>query len=370
MVSAVEIKRNLYDLSISALSDWVVERDLKPYAATQIIKWLYDKKVTSFEGMTNVSKRARALLEEEFVLKIPTIVDRHQSDDGTIKFGCRLEDDEIIECVLIPQQNRITLCVSCQVGCAMGCTFCKTAEMKIKRNLSQGEILGQVFAAICFCESDELLARRVCETAQHDKITNIVFMGMGEPLHNFESVIEAIRILLDDRAFNFSWKRITVSTVGLAPEIVRFADAVPAKLAVSLNATCDALRTNIMPINRRHDLDELMEACREYARRRDQFVTFEYVMLRDINDSLKQAADLVRLISHTPCKINLIPFNGYPGSPYQCSEDETIEAFYRYLADRGFQVNIRQSKGLDVLAACGQLATENKYGLGRDTRQK
>lgn len=357
MVPVVKKKRNIYDLGMDQLEEWVNEKELKPYTATQIIQWLYDKKVQSFDQMSNVSKVARAHLVEEFFFSLPTVVAQYVSKDGTIKFGARLDDGEIIEYVLMPQPNRISLCVSCQVGCAMGCTFCKTAEMKLVRNLSQGEILGQVISAMRFCESKDPMAISLRKLAQHDKITNIVFMGMGEPLHNLEAVIDSIRILLDDIAFNFSKKRITLSTVGLPDQIIEFGKRAPVKLAVSLNAADDRTRSEIMPINKRHNLDELMAACREYARHQDQGVTFEYVLIRDMNDTLQHAKDLVRLISHTPCKINLIPFNEYAGSSFRCPEDERIEAFYRYLADRGFQVNIRYSKGVDVMAACGQLAT-------------
>lgn len=349
-------KSDLRDLSRADLEAWVAERGLKPYAAHQIVQWLYEKKVGSFDEMSNLSKAARAALAEEFTLEEPVLETAHLSKDGSSKLVFKLADGRLVESVLIAQEGRITLCLSSQVGCAMGCVFCKTAEMKLVRNLRQSEILGQVIQAIRLCASEHpnmLVLRRVsgCE-----KISNIVFMGMGEPLHNFKSVVESVRFLLADEAFNFSKKRVTVSTSGLAPQIVDFGREVPARLAVSLNAATDALRTKLMPINKKHSLETLMAACRTYAKEQHDTVTFEYVMMGEMNDSLEDAAKLVRLIAHTPCKVNLIPFNEYPGSPYQTPPKAKLLAFQKFLADRGFQTNIRYSKGLDVLAACGQLA--------------
>lgn len=351
-------KQNIYDQSRADLQAWVEAKGLKPYTVQQLVKWLYGQRVESFEAMTNLSKQARAWLEEAFELNALEPAFCHVSSDGSVKFGLRLADGEVIESVLMPQANRITLCVSSQVGCAMGCRFCKTAEMKLRRNLTQGEILGQILYAIRFCEEEREESRRLQEIADHQGVSNLVFMGMGEPLHNYEAVAESIRLLIDDQAFGFSRRKITVSTSGLVPEIRRFAKELPVKLAVSLNATSDADRLPLMPINRRYPLAELMAACRDYAQTSDRVVTFEYVMMRDINDSKDHVKELVRLIAQTPCKLNLIPFNEYPGSPYRRPEKERVLYFQRYLADRGFQVNIRYSKGLDVLAACGQLATQ------------
>lgn len=351
-------KRNIYDLNRDELDAWVAGKGLKSYTVQQLVKWLYEQRVDSFAAMTNLSKEARGWLEEEFEMTVPEPAFCHVSTDGSVKFGLRLADGEIIESVLMPQANRITLCVSSQVGCAMGCSFCKTAEMKLRRNLSQSEILGQVLTAIRFCESEAEASSRLQEMAEHRGISNLVFMGMGEPLHNYETVAAAIRLLIDDQAFGFSRRKITVSTSGLAPEIRRFAKELPVKLAVSLNATSDAHRLELMPINRRYPLKELMAACRDYAQASDRVVTFEYVMMKGINDEEHHARELVRLIAQTPCKLNLIPFNEYPGSPYRRPDKERILFFQHYLADRGFQVNIRYSKGLDVLGACGQLATQ------------
>lgn len=226
----------------------------------------------------------------------------------------------------------------------MGCRFCKTAEMKLVRNLTQGEILGQILGA-----------QR--ELPPKERITNIVFMGMGEPLHNYDTVIHAIQMMTDDMALGISQRKITVSTVGLAPEIERFAKDTKVKLALSLNATTEEGRLDLMPITRKYPLESVIEACRDYAFSSKHKVTFEYVMLAGINDSIEDAKRVSQIGSHVPCKINLIPYNEYPSSPYQRPSEDKIKAFFTYLADRHFQVNIRYSKGLDVMAACGQLAT-------------
>jgi len=349
-------RRDIRDLSLRELEEWVAASELKPYAVTQVVQWLYNERVDSFEEMTNLSKRARALLATSFTIGSLEIAALHPAKDGTVKLAFRLADGAIIESVLMPQSGRITLCVSSQVGCAMGCTFCKTATMKLVRNLTLFEILGQVIAAIRFLESDHELATTLM--AECRRVTNIVYMGMGEPLHNLGPVIESVRILLHERAFKFSKRRVTVSTCGLAPQIIELNREVPARLSVSLNAANDRLRTEIMPINQRYDIAELMAACRTFAKGRRYPVTFEYVLLQGINDSRQDAAELVRQIAHTPCKLNLIPFNEYAGSPYRRPTEQKILAFHQYLADRGFQVNIRYSKGLDVMAACGQLATD------------
>lgn len=283
-------KNNIYDLSEAELSEWVIAHDLKPYTATQLIDWLYGKRVSSFEEMTNLSKAARAALQDAFEIRRLQEARRHVSTDGSVKFGFQLADGEVIESVLMPQKNRITLCLSSQVGCAMGCGFCKTAEMKLKRNLSQGEILGQVLAAMDFLDLEAPETQHLKSAAGQERVSNIVFMGMGEPLHNLDPVVAAVRILIDPKAFHLSHNKVVVSTSGLAPQIRQFAAAVPAKLAVSLNATNDALRTKIMPINRRYDLKEVIAACQDYARIHGSGVTFEYVLLKDVNDTPEHAA--------------------------------------------------------------------------------
>lgn len=337
--------QNILDLSKSELEAWLAERGLKKFALNQILQWLYKKRVSSFEEMTNISREARALLQGHFEIRHLEVGARHHSTlDGSTKYLFRLSDGNSIESVSMPIKNRRTLCISSQVGCAMGCTFCKTAEMKLVRNLTQGEILGQVLGV-------------QKELPTGERISNIVFMGMGEPLHNYETVIHAIELMTDDRALGLSQRKITVSTVGLAPEIERFGKDTKVKLALSLNATTEEGRLGLMPITRKYPLERVIEACRNYAFGSKHKVTFEYVMMAGINDSLEDAKRIARIGSRVPCKINLIPYNEYAGSPYRRPSEEKIKSFFTFLAGKHFQVNIRYSKGLDVMAACGQLAT-------------
>lgn len=343
---------NILDYSLPALEQWAAEQGLKKYIPLQVYQWLYQKKVTSFDQMSNLSLATRQLLEKNFSIgRLGIDSRRHSQVDGSTKFLFRLADGQAIESVLMPQKNRLTLCLSSQVGCAMGCRFCKTAEMKLVRNLSQGEIVGQI-----------LEIQR--ELPPDSRITNIVMMGMGEPLHNYETVIAALKIMTDPQGLALSQRKITVSTVGLAPQIEQFGKEIGVKLALSLNATTEEGRRQLMPITQKYSLNQVIEACKKYARTRPKYrVTFEYVMLAGINDSLEDAHRLAQIGSQVPCKINLIPYNEYPGSPYQRPSEEKIQKFFHYLADRHFQVNIRYSKGLDLMAACGQLCvgvTQNK----------
>jgi len=339
------VVRNIFDLSKKELESWLVEHGLKKYALNQILQWLYQKRVASFEAMTNIAKETRATLSEHFEIRHLEVGERHHSSvDETTKYLFVLSDGQKVESVLMPQKGRTTLCVSSQVGCAMGCKFCKTAEMKLVRNLTQGEILGQIMGI-------------QKELPPGEKITNIVMMGMGEPLHNYETLIPSLQLMTDDFALGLSQRRITVSTVGMALEIERFGKDTGVKLALSLNATTEEGRGELMPITKKYSLERVIEACRKYALGGKHKVTFEYVMMAGVNDSLEDAKRIAKIGSRVPCKINLIPYNEYPGSPYRRPSDETIRTFFTFLADRHFQVNIRYSKGLDVLAACGQLAT-------------
>lgn len=337
--------QNVFDLSRHELESWLVEQGCKKFALIQILQWLYQKRAVSFDEMTNVSKETRDLLKEHFEIKYLEVSGRHHSTmDGSTKYLFRLADGRSVESVLMPHKNRISLCISSQVGCAMGCHFCRTAEMKLVRNLTQGEILGQVLGA-----------QR--ELPDGERISNIVFMGMGEPFHNYDTVIRSLSLLTDDRAVGISKRKITVSTVGLAPEIERFGKDTKVKLALSLNATTEEGRMDLMPITRKYPLERVIEACRNYAKGSKNKVTFEYVIMADVNDSLADAKRIAQIGSRVPCKINLIPYNEYPGSPYKRPSDVKIRSFFEFLAGKHFQVNIRYSKGLDVLAACGQLAT-------------
>ena len=290
--------------------------------------------------MTNISKADRAILEENFYLNSLKLLETLEDKDGTKKFLFELEDGERIESVLIPMEGeRKTICISSQVGCALGCQFCRTAEMGFIRNLSQGEIVDQVLAVGM-------------------DITNIVFMGMGEPLHNYENVKRAIQVLADEDGPFFARRRITLSTAGVVPGIRKMTeDRLGVKLAVSLNSTTDEMRREIMPVAENYTIDDIIDACHEYAPPGTRWrTTFEYVLIEDINDSLDDAKRLVKLLSRLPSKVNLIPYNPFPGSKLKKPKQEVLKDFYNYLYKKGIQVNMRQSKGADILAACGQLA--------------
>lgn len=341
-------KRNILDLSRSDLGRWLVDYGLKKYALNQILQWLYQIRVESFDQMTNIAKEARELLSQEFVIGRLEVWERHHSAmDESIRYLFLLEGGEKIESVLMRIDNgrtkRMTLCISSQVGCAMGCRFCKTAEMKLVRNLTQGEIVGQI-----------LEVQR--ELPPGDRISNIVMMGMGEPFQNYETVLSAIDLMTDDFALGISQRKITVSTVGIPQKIESFGRDAKVKLALSLNATTEEGRRELMPATRKYPLDRVIESCRKYAFESGNKVTFEYVMMAEVNDAREDAKRLAQIASHVPCKINLIPYNEYSGSVFRRPSEERIRFFFQFLADRNFQVNIRYSKGADVMAACGQLA--------------
>ena len=351
--------QDIKNLSQTQLENWLIEQDFKKYNATQIVNWLYDKKATSFDEMSNISKPLRQILKENFKHEIPSSQEVQNSHDGSKKFLFTLADGSLIESVLVYHSHRqsdgtleprrgdgpkrLTLCVSSQVGCAIGCTFCHTAQMKLKRHLLPSEILGQV-----------LSVQGQLET--HQTLTNIVFMGMGEPFHNFDNVMMAVDHLVDPNGFALAQRRMTISTSGFVPVILKFAQRSKVKLAVSLNATTNDLRSQLMPINRKYPIEELLAACRQYSQESRKRVTFEYVLLGGVNDTMEDARRLVKLLSGLPCKINLIPYNEFPGSRYQRPTEEAIKAISRYLASKNLQVNIRWSKGRDIGGACGQLA--------------
>jgi 23S rRNA (adenine2503-C2)-methyltransferase len=330
----------------------------------QIWHWLYLRGAKSFDEMTSVSKELRARLDQSFTLERPEIVAEQVSIDGTRKWLLRLpgEDGQAahdIECVYIPDEDRGTLCLSSQVGCTLTCTFCHTGTQRLVRNLTAGEIVGQVMIArdrlgdFSPAGSEGAAGRRL--------VTNIVMMGMGEPLYNFEAVRDAIEIVADNEGLGISKRRITLSTSGVVPQIVRAGSEIGAMLAVSLHAVTDELRNTLVPLNRKYPIAALMDACRNYpglsnARR----ITFEYVMLKGVNDSLADAHALVKLVRKIPAKINLIPFNPWPGTRYECSDWETIEQFSEVVFAAGYASPVRTPRGRDILAACGQLksATE------------
>lgn len=345
-------KRNIKNIPLDQLVEEFKELGIEGYRARQVRQWLYQKDAESFEQMTNISKTFRDLLEERYLIDRMTMDIEQTSVDGTKKFLLRLPDGNKIESVWIPAENkRRTLCVSTQVGCGMACDFCLTGEMGLKRNLSIYEIVEQIATVKRNLPEDET-------------ITNLVFMGMGEPLANTKNLYPALSILLDPECFNFSRNHVTVSTSGLAPQIEEFGDRTPVKLAISLNATDDQTRDVVMPINKKFNLDRLLEACKKMKLHKRNFITFEYVMLHGVNDTMEDAKRLVKILSQTKAKVNLLPFNEYPGSPYKRPPEEWVRKFQKYLLDRGFIAIERRSRGRDILGACGQLATNEKGLVG------
>jgi 23S rRNA (adenine2503-C2)-methyltransferase len=327
--------------------------------AEQLWRWIYHYGVTDFAAMTNVAKELRATLAEHYTLARPEIVTQQVSQDGTRKWLIRFGPGVEGECVFIPDVGRSgALCVSSQVGCTLNCTFCHTGTQKLVRNLSAAEIVAQVMIA-----RDALNEWPTAERPLNDgdrQLTNIVFMGMGEPLYNLDNVAAAIDIVSDGDGVSISRRRITVSTAGVAPKIAELGERTGAMLAISLHATNDELRNQLVPLNRKYPLEELFAAIRAYpslgnAKR----VTFEYVMLNGVNDTLPEAKALVKLLAGIPAKINLIPFNPWPGAPYECSDWDTIEKFAEVLNRAGYASPIRTPRGRDILAACGQLRSES-----------
>jgi 23S rRNA (adenine2503-C2)-methyltransferase len=338
---------NLSDLDVKGLSHFMAQLGERPYRTTQLIKWIHQFGIINYDDMTNLSKAFRERLSSETEIRFPEVVSVQESCDGTIKWLLRVDSGNCIETVFIPENDRGTLCVSSQVGCPLDCTFCATATQGFNRNLAVGEIIGQVWLA----------ARKLGQTPKTERrITNIVMMGMGEPLLNFENVVRAMRLMMNDHAYNLARKRITLSTAGHVPGIDKLRDACPVSLAVSLHAADDELRSELVPINRKYPLDTLMDACRRYADTNPQHqITFEYVMLKDVNDDPGLARDLVRLLRGMPAKVNLIPFNPYPGTNYDCSAREAIDTFRDQLVRSGIVTITRKTRGDDIDAACGQL---------------
>jgi 23S rRNA (adenine2503-C2)-methyltransferase len=334
---------NLLDFDRKGLAAFFVGLGEKPFRATQLLKWIYQEEVEDFDLMTNFSKSLRAYLTEHCTILTPEIVVEQVASDGTCKWVVQTHCGNRIETVFIPEENRGTLCVSSQIGCALACTFCSTAQQGFNRNLATSEIIGQLVVAQKRLGADK-------------KITNVVMMGMGEPLLNFDNVVAAMNLMMDDFAFGLSKRRVTISTSGVVPAMYRLTEVCDVSLAVSLHAYHDELRDILVPINKKYPLKELMEACRDNAKiapRRT--VTFEYVMLKDINDSIKDAQGLVKLLKNVPAKLNLIPFNPFPNSNYVCSSKDTMLRFKTFLNDAGIITTIRKTRGEDIDAACGQL---------------
>ncbi len=323
--------------------------------AGQIWGWLYQKGVTDAADMTSLSKDYRALIAEHFRIERPEIVTRQVSEDGTRKYLLRIDGGHEVEAVYIPEEDRGTLCVSSQVGCTLTCSFCHTGTQQLVRNLSSAEIVGQIL----ICRDD--LAEWGHDAAQKRLLSNIVLMGMGEPLYNTDNVRDAMKIAMDNEGLSLSRRRITLSTSGVVPEIERAGLEIGCMLAISFHATTDEVRDKLVPINKKWNIAKLLDACRNYPRLSNaERITFEYVMLKDVNDSDADARRLVKLISGIPAKINLIPFNPWPGSPYERSDWDRIEAFADIVNRAGYASPVRTPRGQDIMAACGQLksATE------------
>ncbi len=343
-LTSVKPKRfNLLDYDRKGLAAFFVALGEKPFRATQILKWIYQEGVEDFDLMTDLSKSLRAYLNENCYLATPEIVIEQIASDGTRKWALQTSCGNRIETVFIPEEGRGTLCVSSQIGCALACTFCSTAQQGFNRNLTTAEIIGQVIVA----------QKRLGTTK---RITNVVMMGMGEPLLNFDNVVAAMNLMMDDFTFGLSKRRVTISTSGVVPAMYRLTQACDVSLAVSLHAVTDELRDELVPINKKYPLKELMEACRDNAKLSPRrTVTFEYVMLEGVNDSMQDAKGLIKLLKTVPSKLNLIPFNPFPNNNYRCSSSETIHRFKTILNDAGIITTVRKTRGEDIDAACGQL---------------
>ena len=363
MIAAAAERTNLLGLPRPELTAFVAQLGSQPFRARQLMNWMYKRGAGSFAEMTDLAKDFRARLDAAAEVRAPEIVSVQRSVDGTCKWLLRADAAQAFEMVFIPEPDRGTLCISSQVGCALDCSFCATAQQGYNRNLTTAEIVGQVWLAARELEREEresLAAGTPATDAsapEERHVTNVVLMGMGEPLANFRNVVPALHILLDDFGFDLSRRRVTLSTSGLVPQIYRLAEETNVALAVSLHAPDDALRNELVPINRKHPIAELLEACWHYLDEQNgRSVTFEYVMLDGVNDSPAQARALARLLKGHPAKVNLIPFNPFPGTRYRRSPAAVIQRFRDELLQRGVLATIRRTRGDDIDAACGQLA--------------
>ena len=357
---AADPRPNLMGMDRDDLAAALAPLGVEGFRARQIFQWIYNRGVTDFADMTNLSKALRAELAERFRIERLGVATEQRSTDGTRKWLVRFDDGQEAESVHIPESDRGTLCVSSQVGCTLTCSFCHTGTQKLVRNLEAAEVVGQI-----------MLARDAFgewpSPSEDRQLTNIVMMGMGEPLYNFENVKKALKIAMDPEGLAVSRRKITLSTSGVVPTMRRCGEEIGVMLAVSLHAVRDEVRDELVPINRKWPIAELLQACRDYAGLSNaRRVTFEYVMLKGVNDSQADARELVRLLAGIPSKINLIPFNPWPGSVYECSDDKMIKAFADTVNRAGYVVTVRTPRGRDILAACGQLKSESV----REKREK
>ena len=354
--------KSFYNYTLEHLQDELVENGFSKFHGKQLFDWVYKKQVLDQARWTNVSKKLKEYLFNEYDFSLPEVVWSGLSKDGTRKFLLKLEDNQTIETVLIPARDRLTQCISSQVGCAIGCNFCHTGTQGLKRHLTTGEVTGQ------FLKLSIWLRENVHE---EEKITNIVYMGQGEPLHNYENVKNATINFLDDNAFGLGQRRITLSTSGLVPKIKMLHDFPPVNIAISLHSAKNDIRTELMPINKAYDLKRLFEAIRTIPLKAHRRITYEYLLIKDLNDQESDIDALCELLNRKESKINLIPFNEYPGSDYKKPTQEQILWFCNELNRRGYTCTIRQTKGDDILAACGQLKTEyEKLNLWAQSKEE
>ena len=346
------MKTNLLNYDLPALTEYFQKIGQKPFRAKQVMRWIHQAGASSFDEMTDLAKALRADLQEHAELAVPALMTSQESQDGTRKWLLDVGTGNGVETVFIPESERGTLCISSQIGCALECTFCSTGRQGFNRNLSAAEIIGQLWWA----------NKAMGVTPKNERvISNVVMMGMGEPLANFENVVTALSIMLDDHGYGLSRRRVTVSTSGMVPQMDRLKEAMPVALAVSLHASNDTVRDEIVPLNKKYPLKELMAACQRYLVKAPRdFVTFEYVMLDGVNDKPQHARELLSLVKDVPCKFNLIPFNPFPNSGYNRSSNENIRIFREILQEAGLVVTVRKTRGDDIDAACGQLAGQVK----------
>lgn len=347
------MNQSFYDLTLEEFSTLLVQHGMNKFAAAQVFDWVYKKEVRDPEQWSNIAKVTRQWLVENFDFSIPKIVWQGLSSDGTRKFLVAFRDQQTVEAVAIPARDRLTLCLSSQVGCAIGCTFCHTATQGLKRHLKPHEITGQFLAVQNWL--NENVSKEV-------RLTNIVYMGQGEPLHNFENTKKATQIFLEPRGMGLGQRRITLSTSGLVPAIEKLIDFPPINIAISLHAAHNDIRTELMPINKVYDLERLFKAIKTIPLKAYRRITYEYLLIDGLNDSLKDVEALCKLISRSESKVNLIPFNEFPGSKYKRPSDDKIYWFMQQMQDRGLTCTVRTTKGTDILAACGQLKTAFEDG--------
>ncbi len=348
--SAEALKVNLMGLTRAQMEQFFLDMGEKPFRAQQVMKWIHHAGVIDFEQMSNLGKALREKLQRVAEIRPPEIVSQHDSSDGTRKWAIRVDGGGLVETVLIPDRERATLCVSSQVGCSLDCSFCSTGKQGFQRDLSAAEIIGQVWLAIKSYDAFQSGKGRV--------VTNVVMMGMGEPLMNFDPVVAAMNLMMEDLAYGISKRRVTLSTSGVVPALDKLAQVSEASLAVSLHAPNDALRNQLVPINRKYPIAQLLESCRNYIDAQadtKRVVTVEYTLIAGVNDQLEHARELAELLRDFPCKINLIPFNPFPQSDYCRPSGNAVSRFWQVLVDAGYIVTVRTTRGDDIDAACGQL---------------